>query len=82
MMYDVVGATRDPLKQDLAPEFWGNQKVISIETHINHDQIHHTRNNWLGDNHTKGMLFLLHLSLEAVTEVDTDRKGRFVCAPS
>ena len=40
------------------------------------------------------MLFLLHLSLEGVTEVDTDRKGRFVsfkvttsnessvCAPS
>ena len=71
-------------------------KVISIltETHINHDQMHHTRNNWLGDSHTKGMLFLLHLSLEGVTEVDTDRKGRFVsfkvttsnessvCAPS
>ena len=78
-------------------------KVISIltETHINHDQIHHTRNNWLGpiffspgDTHTKGMLFLLHLGLEGVTEVDTDPKERFVsfkvttsnessvCAPS
>ena len=62
-------------------------KVISIltETHINHDQIHHTRNNWLGpiffspgDTHTKGMLFLLHLGLEGVTEVDTDPKERFV----
>ena len=27
---------------------------------------------------TKGILFLLHLSLEGVTEVDTDPKGRFV----
>ena len=44
------------------------KKVISIltKTHINHDQIHNTRNNWLspiffppGDSHTKGMLFLL-----------------------
>ena len=47
-----------------------------------------------GESHTKGMLFLLHLSLQGVTEVDTDPKGRFVlfrgtafnegfaCAPS
>ena len=47
-----------------------------------------------GDGHTKGMLFLLHLGLEGITEVDTDPKGRFVsfkvtpsnesspCAPS
>ena len=66
-------------------------KDISIltETHINHDQIHHQihiiRNNWLGpiffspgDSHTKGLLALLHLGLEGVTEVDTDPKGRFV----
>ena len=31
-----------------------------------------------GDSHTKGMLFLLHLGLEGITEVDTDPKGRFV----
>ena len=31
-----------------------------------------------GDIHTKGMLFLLHLSLEGVTEVATHPKGRFV----
>ena len=31
-----------------------------------------------GDSHTKGIPFLLHLSLESVTEVDTDPKGRFV----
>ena len=31
-----------------------------------------------GDSHTKGMLFLLHLSLEVVTQVDTDPKGKFV----
>ena len=63
------------------------KKIISIltETHINNDQIHHTINNWLGsiflspeDSHTKVMLFLLHLGLESITEVDTDPKGRFV----
>ena len=62
-------------------------KVISIltETHINHDQIHHTRNNWLGpiffsprDTQTNGMLFLLHLGLEGITEADTDPKEWFV----
>ena len=31
-----------------------------------------------GDTHTNGMLFLLHLGLEGVTEVDTDPKERFV----
>ena len=31
-----------------------------------------------GDNHTKGILFLLHLGLEGITEVDTDPKGEFV----
>ena len=31
-----------------------------------------------GDGHTKGMLFLLHLGLEGITEVDTDPKERFV----
>ena len=31
-----------------------------------------------GDTHGKGVLFLLHLGLEGVTEVDTDQKERFV----
>ena len=31
-----------------------------------------------GDSHTKGILFLLHLGLEGITEVDTDPKGEFV----
>ena len=88
MIYNRVGATRDPLKQYLAPGFCQNQKkVIRIltETHINHDQIHHTRNNWLGPiffspgySHTKGMLCVLHLGLEGISEVDTDPLGRFV----
>ena len=88
MMYGHAGAIRNPLKLNLAPEFWRIiTKIISIltETHINHDQIHHTGNNWLksiflspGDIHTKGMLFLLHLGLEGITEVDADPKGRFV----
>ena len=47
--------------------------------------MHHIRINWLGpiffspgDSHTKGLLFLLHLGLEGVTEVDTDPKETFV----
>ena len=39
------------IKELLALEFCRNQnKVISIltETYINHDQIHHIRNNWVG----------------------------------
>ena len=88
MIYDHTGGIRDLLKQDLALEFCRNQnKVIRIltETHVNHDQIHHIRNNLLGpvffspgDSHTKAMLSLLHLGLEGITEVDTDPKGRFV----
>ena len=83
-MYDHIGSIRDPLKQDLALEFCRNQnKVISIltETHINHNQIHHIRNNWLGsnffslrDSHTKGCLSCFIWELK----VDTDPKGRFV----
>ena len=62
--------------------------VFLTETQINHDQIHHQthiRNNWLGpiffsfgDSYTKGLLVLLHLNLEGITEVDTDPKGWFV----
>ena len=84
MRYDHNGGIRDPLKQDLALEFCKNQnKVISIltETHINHDQIHHIRNNWLGsnffslgDSHTKGCLSCFIWDLK----IDTDAKGRFV----
>ena len=86
MTYDNFGGIRDPLKQNLAFQFCRNQnKDVSIltETYINLDQIHHIRNNWVGaifffpgDSHTKGLLFLLHLGLEGVTEVDTDPKGR------
>ena len=81
--YHIVGI-KDPLKQDLAHTFCRNQnKVISIlaETHINHDQIHHIRNNWLGSNlfslgysHTKGCLPCFIWDLK----VDTDPKGSFV----
>ena len=64
----------------LTLEFCRNQnKDISIltETHIKHDQIHHIRNNWLGP------IFFSHKriacpSLEGITEVDNDPKGRFV----
>ena len=61
-----VGSIRDPLKQDLALDFYRKQnKYISIltETHIKHDQILHIRNNWLGpiflsprSSHTKRLL--------------------------
>ena len=88
MIYDHVGGIRYPLKQNLALEFCRNQnKVISIlsETHINHNQIHHVKNNWLGpiffcpgDSHAKGFPVLLHLGLEGITEVDSDPKERSV----
>ena len=83
-MYDHIGDIGDLLKQDLPLEFGRNRnKVISIltETHINHDQIRHIRNNWLGsnffslgDSHTKGCLSCFIWDLK----VDTDPKGRFV----
>ena len=88
MTYVNFGGIRNPLKQNLVLEFWRKRnKDVSIltETHINLDQIHHLRNYWLGaiffsprDSHTKGLLILLHLGLEVVTEVDTDPKGKFV----
>ena len=72
----------------MANEFCRKQnRVISIltETHINHGQIYHIRNNWLdhiffsiGDSHTEGLLVLLHVVLNDITEADTDPKGRFV----
>ena len=84
MMYDHIGGIRDPLEQDLALEVCRNQnKLINIltGTHINHDQIHHIRNNWLGsnffslgDSHTKRCLFCFIRELKD----DTDPKGRFV----
>ena len=30
MIYDYVGAIRDPFKQDLAPKFCRNQKKLSV----------------------------------------------------
>ena len=88
MIYDNFGGIRDPLKQNLTLQFYRNRnKDVSIlsETHINLDQTHHIRNNCLGaiffspgDSHTKGLIVLLPLRLEGVTEVDTDPKGRFV----
>ena len=88
MIYANVGGIGDALKQDLALEFCRKQnKYISIltETHIKHDQIFHTRNNWLGpiflfpgSSHTKALIAQLHPGLEGVTEVDTDQKGSFV----
>ena len=88
MIYANVGGIRDPLKQDLALEFYRKQnKYISIftETHIKHDQILHIRNNWVGPiflcpgrSHTKGFIARLHPGLEGISEIDTDLKGRFV----
>ena len=79
MIYDHNGGIRDPLKEDLPLEFCRHQnKVISIftETHINHDQIYHIRNNWLGSN----FLSQKDNAKECLSDwrVDTDLKGRFV----
>ena len=83
-----VDGTRNPLKQDLELEFWRNQykgSSILTETHINHDQIYHIRNNWLGpiffspgDSHTRGLLVLPHPGLESITKFDPDPKVRFI----
>ena len=87
MIYDNFSGIRDPLKQNLALQFCRNRyKGVSIltETHINLDHVHLIRNKLgamffpTGDIHTKGLLVLLHLFLEGVTEVDTDPEGRFV----
>ena len=88
MIYANFGSIRDPLKQDLALDFYRKQKKyinILTETHIKHDQILHIRNNWLdpiflspGTSHIKGFIAQLHPGLEGVTEVDTGPKGRFV----
>ena len=82
------GDFRDPLKQNLTLQFFRTRnKDVSIltETHINLDQIHHIRNDWLGasffspgNSCTKGLLVLLFLDLEGIIEVDADPKGRFV----
>ena len=64
----VAGGIRDPLKLDLALAFCRKEnKSINIltETHINYDQIHHIRNNWLGR-----ISFFLG---------DSPRKGCFSC---
>ena len=60
-------------------------KVISIltETHINHDQIHHTRNNWLGSifffpGVIQKECFLCFIWVLNISEVDTDPERRFV----
>ena len=88
MIYENFGGIRDPLKQNLTLQSCRKRnKDVSIlsQTHINLDQIHHIRNNWLGaiffspgDSHTKGLVVLPPLRLEGVTEVDTDPKRRFV----
>ena len=75
------------MKQDITLEFCKCQNkdiCILAESHVNHEQIHHIRNNYLGpiifspgDTFSKGILILLHPGF-SVTEVDSDPKGRFV----
>ena len=88
MLYANVGGISDPVKQEITLEFCKSQDkdiCILAETHINHEQIHQIRNNWLGpipfspgETFSKGILILLHLGFSDVTEVDSDPKGRLV----
>ena len=88
MIYDHVGATRYPFKQDLAPEFCRNQKKSSVfYLELISTMIKHTIQEIIDrapifffpeDSHTNGMLFLLHLGLEGITEAATDPKRKFV----
>ena len=55
------------------------------EINVNHGQIHHIRNSWLGhiffspgDSDTEGLLVLIHSGLGSVNEVDTNPKGNFL----
>ena len=51
MPYANVGGIRDPVKQEITLEFWRNENkdiCILSKTHINHEQIHQIKNNWLG----------------------------------
>ena len=77
MIHDNVGGIRDPLKQDIVLEICREKKQ------------RHYYFNWnslfglhlffsSGNSYTKGLLILLHLSLEGITEVNTDPKGGFV----
>ena len=50
MIHVNVGDIRGSLKQGLVLESCRNQNkdiIILTESHINHDKIHHIRNNWL-----------------------------------
>ena len=88
MLYANVGGIRDPAKQEIRLEFCRSQtKYICIlsGTHINQEQIHQIRNNWLGpiffspgNTFSKGMLILFHPGFANVTEVNTNPKERFV----
>ena len=79
---------QNSLKQNLLLQFCRSRnKDVNVltETHINLDQIHHMRNDWLGaiffcpgNSHTEGLFVLFLLGLESVTEIGTYPKGRFV----
>ena len=46
MIYENDAGIRDPFKQDLALDFC-RKETRKAETHINHGEIYHKRNNWL-----------------------------------
>ena len=48
--YANVGGIRDSVKQEITLEYCRNQNkdiCVLSETHVNHEQIHQIRNNWL-----------------------------------
>ena len=81
----VAGGIRYPLKLDLALAFCRKEnKSINIltETHINHDQIHRIRNNWLGrisfflgDNPRKGCFSCFIQALKVSLRLTLIQKG-------
>ena len=84
MFYANVVGIRDPVKQEITLEFCKRQNkdiCILAETHINHEQLHQIRSNWLGpilispgdgDTFSKGILILLHPGFSDVPEVDSN----------
>ena len=88
MLYANVGGIRDSVKQEIATEFCKSQNkdiCILAKTHIDNDQSHQIKNNWLGpvlispgDTFSKGILIFLHPGFPDVTEIDPDLNGRFI----
>ena len=79
VIYVNFGGIRDPFKLNLPLQFckhWNKDVSTLTETSISLDQVHRIiivgSHLFLFWSHTKGLLVLLHLSLEGITEIDAE----------